>query len=199
MPPTLKLTYANMRGRAEAIRLTLYISNIPFTDYRMTKEEWPHLKSNTPFYQVPTLEINSSIIIGQSLAILRYCGQLSHLIPSHDASHDIANAFIDGIIDQIEDITSHYKQLKSFNKVQIHQLNQYTRQLKDIYSDLTIADISIYCFMYWIIHGQLEMIDFKEFDVLYSVYEMVHGHPRVMEWNATHVDQFAITHAHQTT
>jgi hypothetical protein len=36
--PKIDLYYYNMEGRAEAIRLTLYIAGIPFNDHRLNGE-----------------------------------------------------------------------------------------------------------------------------------------------------------------
>ncbi len=40
----LKLTYFNIRGLAENIRLILAQAGVDYEDYRMQKDEWPGLK-----------------------------------------------------------------------------------------------------------------------------------------------------------
>ena len=44
MPPKYKLTYFNLRGRAETIRMLFAAADVKFEDVRITFEEWPELK-----------------------------------------------------------------------------------------------------------------------------------------------------------
>ncbi len=40
-----KLTYFNLRGKAEIARLILHHAEIPFEDFRLERVEWPQIKS----------------------------------------------------------------------------------------------------------------------------------------------------------
>ena len=51
--PKLKLTYFNIKARAEPARLALHIAGIPFEDKRIAHEDWPALKATMPLGQVP--------------------------------------------------------------------------------------------------------------------------------------------------
>ena len=52
--PKLKLTYFNIKARAEPTRLALFIGGIPFEDIRLAHgEEWPAHKGEMPYGQVP--------------------------------------------------------------------------------------------------------------------------------------------------
>ena len=52
--PKLKLTYFNIKARAEPTRLALFIGGIPFEDIRLSHgEEWPAHKGEMPYGQVP--------------------------------------------------------------------------------------------------------------------------------------------------
>ena len=51
--PKLKLTYFNIKARAEPTRLALHIAGIPFEDKRIAHEEWPALKATMPLGQIP--------------------------------------------------------------------------------------------------------------------------------------------------
>ena len=83
----IKLTYFNLRGRAELARLILAQAEVEYEDKRIQREEWPTLKqgkthnifhlpqneNNTdlPFGQLPALEIDGKTI-SQSMTIARY-------------------------------------------------------------------------------------------------------------------------------
>ncbi|VDN05715.1 unnamed protein product [Thelazia callipaeda] len=66
-----KLTYFNVRGRAEVIRLLFALANVSYDDNRITRQEWTSLKPKMPYGQVPVLEENGKLL-AQSHAIERY-------------------------------------------------------------------------------------------------------------------------------
>ena len=45
MAAEIVLTYFDARARAEPVRMALMYGGIPFTDKRVSMEEWPALKS----------------------------------------------------------------------------------------------------------------------------------------------------------
>jgi glutathione S-transferase len=51
--PKLKLTYFNIKARAEPTRLALHIAGIPFEDVRISHEQWPAMKATMPLGQIP--------------------------------------------------------------------------------------------------------------------------------------------------
>ena len=63
----MKLTYFGIPGRAEASRLMLGVKKMPFTDARVTREQWPEVKKRTKFGQLPILELED----GRQLAQVR--------------------------------------------------------------------------------------------------------------------------------
>ena len=52
-PPSLRLIYFNFGGRAEAIRLALFVGEVEFEDVRITEEEFRQQKANTPLAASP--------------------------------------------------------------------------------------------------------------------------------------------------
>jgi hypothetical protein len=48
-----QLTYFDIRGRAEPIRLILEDNEVTFEDNLITLAEWPELRSTTPFRRMP--------------------------------------------------------------------------------------------------------------------------------------------------
>lgn len=51
--PKLKLTYFNIKARAEPTRLALHIGGIPFEDVRIEHSAWPAMKASMPLGQLP--------------------------------------------------------------------------------------------------------------------------------------------------
>mmetsp|Transcript_7944 Transcript_7944/g.21763 ORF Transcript_7944/g.21763 Transcript_7944/m.21763 type:complete len:279 (-) Transcript_7944:321-1157(-) len=79
-PKDLKLTYFDVPGRAEVLRLALAVGGIKYVDERLSRDEWAVKKEITPFGQLPVLEANGETL-AQSHAILRYVGRLARLYP----------------------------------------------------------------------------------------------------------------------
>ena len=70
----IKLTYFNIPGRAELIRLILAQAEVSFTDERITREEFVALKPSLPNGQLPVLNFNGTVL-SQSIAIARFLGK----------------------------------------------------------------------------------------------------------------------------
>jgi len=80
--PKLKLTYFDIPGLAESIRLTFHLGGVPFVDERLTDTQFQHDKAAGRFKngQVPVLDVDG-VQIAQSNAILIYAGKLAGLYP----------------------------------------------------------------------------------------------------------------------
>ena len=77
------LTYLPTGGRAEAIRLTFAVGGVPFTDSRVSLEQFLANQtdhSRFPTEQLPVLEVNGRKYT-QAMAILRFAGKLGGLYP----------------------------------------------------------------------------------------------------------------------
>lgn len=95
-----KLTYFNIKGRAEVARFIFAQAGVKYEDKRIEKEEWPALKPNTPVGSLPILEVDGKQLTG-SLVINRFLAERFNLA----GSNDIENAEIAGIIDVLGDFT----------------------------------------------------------------------------------------------
>lgn len=73
---SIKLTYFNIQGAAEKIRLALALKGIPFEDERLNKDQWNALKPKTKFGQLPMITVGGTVEVAQSDAILRYVATL---------------------------------------------------------------------------------------------------------------------------
>ena len=94
--------------RAEVGRLTLFIGDIEFEDYRLSLDEFSRVKevgklddgTLIPFKQIPCLVVDG-VSIAQTGGIARFCGKLAGLYPKDD---DLNGALIDQFIDLSTDI-----------------------------------------------------------------------------------------------
>jgi len=77
LPKKLKLTYFDIQGVGEKVRLALNLGRIPFEDHRVAFAEWGELKPTTPYGQLPLLTIDDGEPMAQSDAMLRYAGRLA--------------------------------------------------------------------------------------------------------------------------
>jgi len=98
MTPPYKLTYFDIMGLAEPIRILLSYGELDFEDCRVPKENWPNVKPSTPFGQVPILEHNGKTS-HQSLAIARYLAKQVKLV----GKDDLEDLDIDATVDSIND------------------------------------------------------------------------------------------------
>lgn len=55
--PTYKLTYFNIRARAEVARYLFVLADVPFTDERISEEDWPRVKQSKLVYAWPMIEM----------------------------------------------------------------------------------------------------------------------------------------------
>ncbi|VDP35371.1 unnamed protein product [Soboliphyme baturini] len=74
--PHYKLTYFDIKGLGEPIRLLFAYVGQPYEDVRVTIEHWPKVKpsKDMPFGQVPLLEVDGKQLT-QSACIMRYLGE----------------------------------------------------------------------------------------------------------------------------
>ena len=96
-----KLTYFNLAGRGEGIRLAFAIGGVQYTDERVEFSEWPELKPSTPFGSLPVLTLSSGKKIAQQRAIIRLVGQETGLVPKDT----VKAALVDSLMEACEDMT----------------------------------------------------------------------------------------------
>ena len=194
--------------RAEVLRVSLFISNTPFEDVRITREEFINMiktgylpnGKKVPFHQLPVIEVDGEII-GQTGAIARYCGKISNLY-----SNDKINAAkIDQIIDAATDITNlvsptirekdEQKKIEDRLLLKNKLLPRWFRYLENILSEstsdwfvenkMTIADIAMWRLLGWLISGIIDGIPttiVDSYPKLKNIHTNVHHHPKVQEW-----------------
>ena len=204
----IKIYYSHLPfWRAEVLRESLFIKNIPFEDVRVSREEFIHMiktgflpnGKRSTFHQLPVMEVDGEII-GQTGAIARYCGKISNLY-----SDDILQAAkIDQIIDAATDITNlvsptirEKDQIKKMEdrKVLVNKLlPRWFRYLENLLSEdnstwflekMTIADIAMWRLLGWLTSGIIDGIPtsvVNNFPKLKKNHHQVHTHLKVQEW-----------------
>uniref|UniRef100_A0A4X1UBQ0 Hematopoietic prostaglandin D synthase n=2 Tax=Sus scrofa TaxID=9823 RepID=A0A4X1UBQ0_PIG len=99
--PNYKLTYFNMRGRAEIIRYIFAYLDIKYEDHRIEQADWPQIKPTLPFGKIPILEVDG-LNLHQSLAIARYLAKNTDLA----GKTDLEQCQVDAIVDTLDDFMS---------------------------------------------------------------------------------------------
>jgi len=193
--------------RAEVLRVSLFIKDIPFEDIRVSREEFVHLiktgflpnGKKAPFHQLPVIEAEGRII-GQTGAIARYCGKASNLY----AEDNLKAAKIDQIIDAATDITNLVsptirekdldKKMEDRKLLVNKLLPRWFRYLENLLSEdestwfvekMSIADVAIWRLLGWLTSGIIDGIPtsiIDDFPKLKNVHHQVHTHPKVQEW-----------------
>ena len=196
--------------RAEVTRLSLYIGDIPFEDYRIEGNDYDKFKKTgelpnkkiAPFKQLPVLDVDGKIF-AQTGAIARFCGKLSGLYPKND---DYKAALIDQIIEGAQDInylvtlsgrdkdlerkkiardilaTRHLPKWFQFLE---DLLKQNTESIYFVGSDLTIADLAIWRLLGWLKSGMLDGVQttiLDNYENLNKLREQIYKNPKVIKW-----------------
>eukprot|EP00275_Glaucocystis_incrassata_P001072 EC121704.1.p1 GENE.EC121704.1~~EC121704.1.p1 ORF type:complete len:111 (+),score=7.60 EC121704.1:173-505(+) len=94
-----KLVYFNARGRAEVSRMLFIVAGVEFEDYRFDRENWPTLKTQFTYGQVPILEVDG-VRVAQSQAIERFLARRLGL----RGLSDIDAPLIEGDAEEVIDI-----------------------------------------------------------------------------------------------
>ena len=196
--------------RAEVTRLSLYIGDIPFEDYRIEGNDYDKFKKTgelpnkkiAPFKQLPVLDVDGKIF-AQTGAIARFCGKLSGLYPKND---DYKAALIDQIIEGAQDInylvtlsgrdkdlerkkiardilaTRHVPKWFQFLE---DLLKQNTESIYFVGGDLTIADLAIWRLLGWLKSGMLDGVPstiLDNYENLNKLREQIYKNPKVIKW-----------------
>ncbi|XP_014262361.1 glutathione S-transferase-like [Cimex lectularius] len=98
---TVRLSYFNMTGLGEPIRLLLSYGNIKFEDRRVSKEDWPEMKRGMRWNQLPKLEIEGREL-SQSKTICRYLAKKLNLCGKNEWDA----TYCDMMVDMLDDFRS---------------------------------------------------------------------------------------------
>ncbi len=199
MSASLKLTYLQSAGRAEATRLALHIGGISFEDERLSREEIEEYKTSgkAPFLVFPLLTVDGEVY-AESNAILRYAGKLSGLYPTcaKDALKvDMVIDVLETVINAVVDDDSKEGRSKFVGSV----LPRYCAPLDRLYAatsgpflfgeQLTIADLKLMIVVVGLNVAVFEHVpagSIESYTHLMNAMGAVLKNEKVKEWNAAH-------------
>lgn len=96
------LTYFDMRGRAEVIRLFLAYAGVAYDDRGVAPENWPAMKPASPLGQIPFLtekRPDGSRDIPQTMAILRHLARVHGLDGKNEDEKVAADVALETALD----------------------------------------------------------------------------------------------------
>lgn len=204
--PALTLTYVDQAGRAEPIRLALFIGGVDFEDERISPEEFAVRKGLLPYHQLPVLEVGGDFL-AETFAILRYAGTIGSggLYPAHDP---LRAARVDEILSALDAHDNLYTQplmRETDPQIQAEMMRRLTENsiptllrfldarvaaagAKFACGDaLSVADLAIFtlvAFMRDPSASGLPAAITEPFKHLARVHDRVKQHPKVVEWYA---------------
>ncbi|EFN78063.1 glutathione S-transferase [Harpegnathos saltator] len=119
--PSYKLTYFSVKALAEPIRFLFSYADIEFEDDRFNRDDWPKIKPNMPFGQVPVLEVDGKKI-NQSVAICRYLAKQCGLAGKDDWEAMEIDATVDTIHDLRQKIGAYHYESDENAKAAKHKV-----------------------------------------------------------------------------
>nr|CAH7731288.1 unnamed protein product [Callosobruchus chinensis] len=99
MAPNYKVTYFDLNALGEPIRVLLSYGGLDFEDIRVKFNDWPALKPNMPYGQLPIFECDGKVA-HQHLAICRYLAKKVKLT----GKDDWEDLTIDSTVDTVNDL-----------------------------------------------------------------------------------------------
>lgn len=196
------LTYFNITGRAETIRLIFAAGGIKYEDKRIEQSEWPAMKPNTPWGTLPTLTVGGKTVVGQSMAIARYVAREAGLAGKCSMEQLQVDSVADAIT-ELCDKTIPIFMIQDADKKSAAQNELLTQCLPAVLTKIanfhdsnnggksflvtdkmTWADIHWYAtmeLMSFAVPGAAELIN-KQYPRLQQLFERVAANPKIAEY-----------------
>ena len=166
-----KLTYFDMGGRAEPVRIAFHAAGIDFEDVRITFPEFMASRDSLRFKCVPTLEIDGQVVT-QSNAMCRYVGKMAGLYPEDDTQALYCDEVLGAMEDLLHSMTPTFglegDELKAAREklvdgsltTFIKGLGELIERGGDYFADnrLTVADLKVAGLVQWLNSGHLDHV-----------------------------------------
>merc|ERR1711892_934545 len=178
----IKLTYFNLKGRAELARLILAQAGVDYEDCRIQREEWSELKKTFPLGQLPVLEMDGQTL-GQSMTIARYLARRFGLAGKNDLDAAEADQAVDAVTDLVNDAGSVMREKDEAKKAEMMEALLNSKGGDHFAGkQLTWADIAVYYVLCSWILGE---INFSQCPKLKKLVETVKNLPNIKKWVET--------------
>jgi len=207
MAPQYKLTYFDLRARAEPTRLVFAYAGVDYEDVRISwenkAEDWNPIKNSAkyPFGQLPILEVEG-VTLCQSMAMFRFVAKRHGLVPSNDLQQAVADMFSEGVYDLENEIIRaivHPNQeqqkvlMDKFHNVSLPKACKCLEKLleknpkDEVYcvgNKLSFADICFFAFFNSYIGSGEPAVPaaLNDFPRLTALYEKVRDEPKIAAW-----------------
>jgi len=195
--PTYKLIYFNVRARAEIIRLIFAAAGVEYEDVRIERDQWPAMKPETPFGQLPVLEVDG-VKLSQSNACSRYLARKFDLAGKTELDQARADMLIDCFVDSVEPLIAVFSAKDEVVKAEAkkkyveEQLPAYLTLLEGLLAtnhggekffvgdELTWVDLAFINYVDWIVAVCENPL--ANHPKLAALKERVEKLPRIAEW-----------------
>ncbi|XP_068736755.1 hematopoietic prostaglandin D synthase-like [Montipora capricornis] len=208
MASRYKLTYFDLKGRAEAIRIAFEYAGVKYEDVRISWEnratgEWSQTKNSGkfPFGTLPILEVDG-VTLSQSMAILRFVAKRHGLSPEDEIQLAKADAFAEevyalenGFIRTLLNPNPEENKdlMDKFFSETVPMSAQYLEKILEknekcevycVGNKLSYADIYFFTFFnnYSAKDDRTIPDALKNFPRLTALYEKVRDEPKISEW-----------------
>ena len=166
-----KLTYFDMGGRAEPVRISFHAAGIDFEDKRISFPEFMEMRENLRFKCLPTLEIDGKVVT-QSNAMCRYVGKMAGLYPEDALQALYCDEALGAMEDLLHAMTPTFglegeeleaareKLVDGWLTTFIKGLGELIERGGDYFADnrLTVADLKVAGLIQWLNAGQLDHV-----------------------------------------
>ncbi|KAK9506982.1 hypothetical protein O3M35_008821 [Rhynocoris fuscipes] len=189
-----KLTYFDVKGLAEPIRMLLSYMGKEFEDNRFTADKWPELKSKTIFGKVPMLQIDDKVVC-ETTAICRYLAVEAGLTGKNDWDNLQVDMIAGTVMDIHFEIVTFYREqdpkkkeelrLKMINETVPYYFSKYEERAKKTgyiaINTLTWADIFFLTYTECI-DGLVGIKSLDNYPALLALKEKVYNLPGIKQW-----------------
>jgi len=195
--PHYKLTYFNLMGRAEPMRLMFVYAGVPYEDHRIEKEQWATLKPKTPHGQLPVLEEDGKEL-SQSMAISNYLARKLGL----DGKDDWESAKVQELMGCLDDVKQAFrpwmgeqdvaKKAEIFQKLEKETLEPFLTRLSAILkkngsgffvgTKPTQVDFHLFHVFNWWQQAGMAQGAVKKHPEIVKFTEKIENMPKIKEW-----------------
>jgi glutathione S-transferase len=197
-----RLIYFDFPGsRGEECRIALHLAGVDFEDVRVKGEDWPAMKSGTPFGAMPVLEMAGKPPLAHSNAILVLIGRQHGLHPAdafEAARHESLMCAVEELRHTLTPalrITDPEQKRQVREALAANELKTWGSQVERQLGDgpfvggatLQVADIKLYMVVRWLTSGVVDHVPTTVLDhcpKLLRLYRAVGEHEGVKAWLA---------------